>query len=76
MIFYFSGCGNSRFIAESIAQSINESLVFIKKTFMIFYFSGCGNSTNCDTCFHHCPKNAIQYGKASVGKGQYYFGKF
>jgi hypothetical protein len=29
MIFYFSGCGNSRFIAESIAQAINEPLVFI-----------------------------------------------
>lgn len=34
-----------------------------------------GNCTNCDACFHHCPKNAIQYGKASVGKEQYYFGK-
>ena len=34
-----------------------------------------GNCTNCDACFHHCPKNAIQYGKASVGKRQYYFGK-
>ena len=34
-----------------------------------------GHCTNCDACFHHCPKNAIQYGKASVGKGQYYFGK-
>ena len=33
-----------------------------------------GNCTNCDACFHHCPKNAIQYGKASVGKRQYYFG--
>ena len=29
MIFYFSGCGNSRFIAESIAQALNERLVFI-----------------------------------------------
>ena len=29
MIFYFSGCGNSRFIAESIAQALNEQLVFI-----------------------------------------------
>ena len=29
MIFFFSGCGNSRFIAESIAQTINEPLVFI-----------------------------------------------
>ena len=29
MIFYFSGCGNSRFIAESIAQALNEPLVFI-----------------------------------------------
>lgn len=35
-----------------------------------------GHCTNCDACFHHCPKNAIQYGKASVGKRQYYFGKF
>jgi len=34
-----------------------------------------GHCTNCDACFHHCPKNAIQYGKASVGKKQYYFGK-
>ncbi|MBR4135116.1 MAG: hypothetical protein IKU03_01705 [Bacteroidales bacterium] len=34
-----------------------------------------GNCTNCDACFHHCPKKAIQYGKASKGKGQYYFGK-
>ncbi len=33
-----------------------------------------GHCTNCDACFHHCPKNAIQFGKASVGKGQYYFG--
>ena len=29
MIYYFSGCGNSRFIAESIAQALNEPLVFI-----------------------------------------------
>lgn len=34
-----------------------------------------GHCTICNACFHHCPKNAIQYGKASVGKGQYYFGK-
>ncbi|MBP5395842.1 MAG: EFR1 family ferrodoxin [Bacteroidales bacterium] len=35
-----------------------------------------GHCTNCDACFHHCPKNAIQFGTASVGKGQYYFGIF
>jgi Pyruvate/2-oxoacid:ferredoxin oxidoreductase delta subunit/flavodoxin len=35
-----------------------------------------GHCTNCDACFHYCPKNAIQYGKASVGKRQYYFGIF
>lgn len=29
MIFYFSGCGNSRFIAESLARELNETLVFI-----------------------------------------------
>ena len=33
-----------------------------------------GNCTNCMACYHHCPKNAIQFGKATVGKGQYYFG--
>ena len=33
-----------------------------------------GNCTMCMACYHHCPVNAIQYGKATVGKGQYYFG--
>ena len=32
-----------------------------------------GNCTMCMGCYHHCPVNAIQYGKATVGKGQYYF---
>src|SRR5574344_171575 len=30
---------------------------------------------NCMACYHHCPKNAIQYGSQTIGKGQYYFGK-
>ena len=34
-----------------------------------------GHCTMCMGCYHHCPVNAIQYGKATVGKGQYYFGK-
>ncbi len=34
-----------------------------------------GNCTMCMACYHHCPVNAIQYGKGTVGKGQYYFGK-
>lgn len=29
MIFYFSGCGNSRFVAETIAAGLNDNLVFI-----------------------------------------------
>ena len=32
-----------------------------------------GHCTNCMSCYHRCPKNAINFGKASVGKGQYYF---
>ena len=32
-----------------------------------------GNCTMCMSCYHHCPVNAIQYGKATVGKGQYFF---
>lgn len=33
-----------------------------------------GHCTMCMACYHHCPVNAIQYGKATAGKGQYYFG--
>ena len=34
-----------------------------------------GHCTICMACYHRCPTNAIQYGKATVGKGQYYFGR-
>ena len=33
-----------------------------------------GTCTNCMACYHRCPANAIRFGKATVGKGQYYFG--
>ncbi|MBR4468229.1 MAG: EFR1 family ferrodoxin [Bacteroidales bacterium] len=33
-----------------------------------------GHCTMCMGCYHHCPVNAIQYSKATEGKGQYYFG--
>ena len=29
MIFYFSGCGNSQHVAETLALGLNETLVFI-----------------------------------------------
>ena len=29
MIFYFSGCGNSRHVAETIAAGLNDTLTFI-----------------------------------------------
>ncbi len=34
-----------------------------------------GHCTMCMACYHHCPVNAIQYAKATEGKGQYWFGK-
>lgn len=34
-----------------------------------------GHCTICMACYHHCPVNAIQYGKATEGKGQYYYGR-
>ena len=34
-----------------------------------------GDCTNCMACYHHCPKNAINFGKATLGKGQYHFGR-
>ena len=33
-----------------------------------------GHCTMCMACYHHCPVNAIQYGKGTEGKGQYHFG--
>jgi len=33
-----------------------------------------GGCTNCMSCYHHCPKNAIHFGKATKGKGRYYYG--
>lgn len=32
-----------------------------------------GHCTMCMACYHHCPINAIQYGKNTEGKGQYTF---
>ena len=32
-----------------------------------------GHCTNCMSCYHRCPKNARNFGKATIGKGQYYF---
>ena len=32
-----------------------------------------GNCTTCMSCYHHCPQNAIHFGKATQDKGQYYF---
>ena len=29
MIFYFSGCGNSRHVVETLAAGLNDTLVFI-----------------------------------------------
>jgi len=34
-----------------------------------------GHCTHCMSCYHHCPTNAIQYGKVTRGKGQYYFNR-
>lgn len=31
-----------------------------------------GHCTICMACYHYCPVNAIQYGKATKGKGQYH----
>ena len=31
--------------------------------------------TQCMACYHHCPKNAIQYASYTKGKGQYFFGR-
>jgi hypothetical protein len=27
------------------------------------------------SCYHRCPTNAVNFGKATLGKGQYFFGK-
>lgn len=32
-----------------------------------------GHCTHCEACYHYCPQNAIQFGRATRGKGQYHF---
>jgi NAD-dependent dihydropyrimidine dehydrogenase PreA subunit len=32
-----------------------------------------GTCLTCFACYHHCPHHAIEYGKTTRGKGQYYF---
>lgn len=34
-----------------------------------------GLCMNCFSCYHHCPVHAIEFGKRTLSKGQYYFGK-
>ena len=34
-----------------------------------------GKCISCFACYHHCPVRAIEYGKRTKGKGQYFFGK-
>lgn len=33
-----------------------------------------GKCTCCMACYHHCPHHAIDYGKITKARGQYYFG--
>lgn len=32
-----------------------------------------GSCTNCLSCFHHCPRHAINYGNITRKRGQYYY---
>lgn len=34
-----------------------------------------GRCLTCFSCYHHCPTNAIEFGKRTKGKGQYYYEK-
>lgn len=34
-----------------------------------------GGCIECMACYHHCPRNVVQYGRYTRGKGQYFFGK-
>lgn len=33
-----------------------------------------GRCLTCFSCYHHCPRHAIEYGGRTKGKGQYFFG--
>lgn len=34
-----------------------------------------GSCLTCFACYHHCPHHAIEYGKRTKNKGQYWYGK-
>ncbi|MGN0220761.1 MAG: EFR1 family ferrodoxin [Prevotella sp.] len=38
-------------------------------------FTHTGACTCCLSCYHHCPVHAINYGRITERRGQYYFGK-
>lgn len=54
MIFYFSGTGNSRYVAEQIADATNEELISITKEEMnkgVSYVLQDGESRICRKCW-------------------------
>lgn len=32
-----------------------------------------GNCVHCEACYHYCPQNAVNFSRATQGKGQYHF---
>ena len=88
MVLYFSGTGNSRYLARRIAEGLDMPLYDLNACI------GCGkcvelcplnnirlengkpvwgkNCTHCMACICYCPKEAIEYGEKSKGKPRYH----
>ena len=88
MVLYFTGTGNSRYLARRIAEGLEMLLYDLNACI------GCGrcvelcpqnnvhlkngkpvwgkNCTHCMACICYCPKEAIEYGEKSKGKPRYH----
>lgn len=73
--FHHFQCGRTPFVATDAcvkcglcAQMCPVNNIRIQSDGSPKWLSHC---TQCTACFHHCPKNAVQYGKRTLGKGQY-----
>ena len=84
MVLYFTGTGNSRYLARRIAEGLEMPLYDLNACIKtgdtapvnpVFYrfFVKADAFRAMDACICYCPKEAIEYGKKSKGKPRYHF---
>lgn len=88
MIYYFSGTGNSKWVAEQLASKTDEIAVNMVEVSVVpsmdnqsigvvFPIYAWGEKCyQCTSCINRCPTKAIEYGKATSARGRYQFKEY